>query len=110
APSPLLRTATMTLLKTPRPRQRRKRADRPFPSWFRSRPRLEGMEDRTLLSTFLVTTTADGGPGSLRQAILDSNAATGGASTIDFAIPGQGVQTIAPASSLPAITRAVLLD
>ena len=35
------------------------------------------MEDRTLLSTFLVNTTADSGPGSLRQAILDSNAATG---------------------------------
>ena len=37
---------------------------------------------------FVVTTTADSGPGSLRQAILDSNAATGGTNTIDFAIPG----------------------
>ena len=45
---------------------------------FRLRPRLEAMEDRTLLSTFLVTNTADSGPGSLRQAILDSNADTGG--------------------------------
>src|SRR5262249_49441099 len=31
---------------------------------------------------FPVTTTADTGPGSLRQAILDSNAATGGTTTI----------------------------
>ena len=56
---------------------------------------------------FLVTTTADGGPGSLRQAILDSNAATGGTNTIDFAIPGPGVHTIALASPLPAITTSV---
>ena len=77
---------------------------------FRFRPRLEFMEDRTLLSTFLVNTTADSGAGSLRQAILDSNAATSGTSTIDFAIPGQGVQTIAPISPLPAITNSVLID
>jgi hypothetical protein len=68
------------------------------------------MEDRTLLSTFLVKNTADGGPGSLRQAILDSNAATGKTNTIDFAIPGGGVQTITPLSALPAITQAVLID
>ena len=59
---------------------------------------------------FAVTTTADSGPGSLRQAILDSDAATGGTNTIDFAIPGQGVQTIAPLSPLPAITNPVLID
>jgi hypothetical protein len=57
-----------------------------------------------------VTTTADSGPGSLRQAILDSNAAAGPANTIDFDIPGQGVQVIAPTSSLPAITNPVLID
>jgi len=68
------------------------------------------MEDRTLLSTFLVNNTADSGPGSLRQAIVDSNAATDGANTIDFNITGQGVQTIAPLSALPAITQAVLID
>ena len=44
---------------------------------FRLRPRVEWMEDRTLPSTFVVSSTADSGPGSLRQAILDSNAATG---------------------------------
>jgi hypothetical protein len=59
---------------------------------------------------FVVTTTADSGPGSLRQAILDSNAATGRANTIDFDIPDPGVQTIVPLSPLPAITDSVLID
>ncbi len=59
---------------------------------------------------FVVTDTKDAGPGSLRQAILDSNAATGGTNTIEFMIPGQGVQLIAPLSSLPAITSPVLID
>ncbi len=59
---------------------------------------------------FRVTTTADSGPGSLRQAIIDSNAATGGGNTIDFAIPATGVQTIALASPLPPITDSVLID
>ena len=57
-----------------------------------------------------VTTTADSGPGSLRQAILDANALSGATVTIDFAIPGSGVQTVAPLSALPAITNAVLID
>jgi hypothetical protein len=68
------------------------------------------MEDRTLLSIFVVKSTADSGPGSLRQAILDSNKTTGGTNTIAFKIPGHGVQVIAPASPLPAITRAVVID
>ena len=59
---------------------------------------------------FQVTTTADSGPGSLRQAILDSNAATGGTNTIDFAIPGQGLQTITLSSALPPITTSVSID
>jgi len=67
------------------------------------------MEDRTLLSAFTVSNTADAGPGSLRQAILESKAATG-ANTIDFNIPGQGVQILAPLSPLPAITNPVLID
>jgi len=60
--------------------------------------------------SFVVTTTADSGPGSLRQGILDSNAATGGSNTIDFAIPGTGAQTIALGSPLPPITASVLFD
>ena len=73
--------------------RRRRQPTRPaeyFGTSFQFRPRLEMMEDRTLLSTFLVSTTADSGAGSLRQAILDSNAATTGTNTIDFAIPGPG--------------------
>ena len=58
----------------------------------------------------LVDTTADSGPGSLRQAILDANTVTGQTVTIDFAIPGSGVQTIELASPLPAITASVSID
>ena len=55
---------------------------------------------------FTVTTSADAGPGSLRQAILDADGTPGPEPvTICFSIPGQGVQAIAPLSALPAITR-----
>jgi hypothetical protein len=53
------------------------------------------LEPRTLLATFTVTTDADAGPGSLRQAILDANAAAG-ADDIHFALPGEGVHAIRP--------------
>ena len=87
---------------TPRRRARRTAPACVFSgTMFRLRPRVEWMEDRTLLSTFLVSNTGDSGPGSLRQAILDSNAAIGATNTIDFDISGSGVQTIAPAL-LPA--------
>jgi hypothetical protein len=99
-----------TILEAPRRSNRPWRADRPFPRWRRSKPRLEGIEDRTLLSSFNVTNTGDSGPGSLRQAILDSNNDTKATNTIDFDIPGGGVQTIVPVSGLPAITRAALID
>ena len=73
-------------------------------------PASKFMEDRTLLASFLVINTDSSGRGSLRQAILDSDAATGGTHTIDFDIPGSGVQTIVPLSALPAITHSVLID
>ena len=60
-------------------------------------------------ATLTVTTTADSGAGSLRQAILDSNASIGTLDTIAFAI-GSGVQTILPASALPTITDPVVID
>ena len=73
------------------------------------RPRIEALEGRTLLATFTVSNTADGGPGSLRQAIADANAdAT--ADTIAFNIPGAGVHTIVPATALPAIVNPVTID
>lgn len=60
-------------------------------------------------STFTVSNTNDAGAGSLRQAILDVNAAAG-PHTIHFTIPAAGVQTIAPVSMLPAISNTVTLD
>jgi hypothetical protein len=68
---------------------------------------VESLEDRTLLSTFTVLNTSDSGPDSLRQAILDANAATG-TDTIAFTIAGGGAQTIAPITALPALTGPVV--
>jgi hypothetical protein len=85
----------------------------PRPRRGRFRPGLECLEGRCVPAVFLVTNTLDAGPGSLRQAILDSNA-TAGPNTIDFAIPGGGVQKILVGSMtgmpLPAITNAVTID
>ena len=61
-------------------------------------------------ATLTVTTTSDSGAGSLRQAILDSNASAGVVDTIAFAIPGGGVQTISPATALPTVTDPVVID
>jgi len=58
-------------------------------------------------ATLVVTNTSDSGAGSLRQAILN---ATNGADTIAFQIPGAGVHTISPASTLPALTEPVVID
>jgi uncharacterized repeat protein (TIGR01451 family) len=71
---------------------------------------VEVMEARCLLASFTVTNTGDGGPGSLRQAILDSNASGNPSNTINFNIPGTGVQTITPQSPLPTITVPVTID
>ncbi|HEV7428831.1 MAG TPA: Calx-beta domain-containing protein [Thermoanaerobaculia bacterium] len=60
-------------------------------------------------STFVVNSTLDSGAGTLRQAIIDANAAAG-IDTITFAIPGAGLHTISPASNLPNITEGVIID
>ena len=60
-------------------------------------------------ATFTVSTTADSGAGSLRQAITDANS-TPGADTITFSIAGSGVQTITVSSALPTITESVIID
>jgi hypothetical protein len=57
---------------------------------------------------FTVTNTNDSGAGSLRQAILDANGMGGG--TIQFNIPGTGVQTISPLSAFPNIAQPVIID
>jgi len=56
-----------------------------------------------------VTTIADGGAGSLRQAITDANSAAC-ASPITFAISGAGAHTITLSSALPALTANVTID
>ncbi|MFZ6021488.1 MAG: hypothetical protein ACOYXO_17975, partial [Chloroflexota bacterium] len=61
-------------------------------------------------AVYNVTTTADSGAGSLRQAILDANA-NPGADTITFAIGAPGSQqTIQPLSALPTISDPVTVD
>src|SRR5262245_15107308 len=72
------------------------------------RLRFDPLEVRVVPNTYTVTTTADAGAGSLRQAILDANA-NAGADTIDFGI-GTGAQTIAPLSALPTVTDPVTID
>ncbi len=60
-------------------------------------------------NTYTVTSTADAGAGTLRQAILDANA-NPGADSIAFAIVGSGVQKIAPLTILPNISESVTID
>src|SRR5262245_15243985 len=59
-------------------------------------------------ATFMVTTTLQDGPGSLRQAILDANT-TAGTDEIRFQIPPDGPHTI-DATLLPEIQEPVILD
>jgi hypothetical protein len=64
-------------------------------------------------NVFTVTTTADSGTGSLRQAIIDANAipnGTGGPDIITFDFRAAGVYTISLASMLPAVTQPVIID
>ncbi|MCM3905878.1 MAG: hypothetical protein ND866_29665 [Pyrinomonadaceae bacterium] len=61
------------------------------------------------LLVFTVTNVNDSGPGSLRQALQDSNN-TGGTDTITFNIPGAGVQTITLSSGLPGQNQPVIID
>jgi len=96
------------------PRQARHPAARaalasPLPVPCRPIKWVEGLEQRVLLAVFTVTTIADAGPGSLRQAIVDANAAAG-ADEIHFNIPGDAVHSIAPLSALPVVSGAVTID
>src|SRR5437016_4418481 len=67
-------------------------------------------------TSLMVTNTADSGPGSLRQAILDSNASAGVLDTIAFNVSGAGctgspaICTIGPSTGLPTISDPVILD
>ena len=70
---------------------------------------VESLEGRRLLATFAVTSAADSGAGTMRDAILQANAASG-LDAITFALPGSGVRTITPASALPDVTDPVSID
>jgi hypothetical protein len=61
-------------------------------------------------ATLTVTNTIDSGPGSLRQAILDSNASVGVLDTITFAIPGTGPFALLLGGAAPVVTDPVVID
>lgn len=62
-------------------------------------------------ATFIVSSTADSGTATLRQAVVDANATPNEADTIAFNISGAGPHTITLASALPDITdNGVLID
>ncbi len=88
------------------------RSRRPGTRHIRRRPLAEHFEPRLLLASFVVQNTLDSGFGSLRQAILDSNATPGsGTNTISFGItPSAATYTINLQTALPAITYPVLID
>lgn len=66
---------------------------------------LFGLSISVQAATITVTSDADSGPGTLRDAITQANASAGVADTIEFAItPLGGVKTINLLSPLPAIT------
>jgi parallel beta-helix repeat protein len=71
-------------------------------------PRVEPLEGRLLLTGFVVSNFNNGGPGSLAQAILDSNGA-GGSNTISFQFdPGLTPHPIA--GPLPEVDTSVTID
>ncbi len=76
-----------------------------------ARPVLEVLEGRWAPAVLTVTTAADSGPGSLRQAILDSDNPPNSPvlNIINFSI-GSGPQTIALASRLPEVVHPVIID
>ncbi len=88
-------------------RKRGERLRRPTPGGRRSaRPRLEMLENRTLLSVDVVTNTNDSGPGSLRATI-------GGASsgdTIEFASNVTGTITLSATNGPLDITQKLEIE
>lgn len=64
---------------------------------------------RLSAATFTVINTLDSGGGSLRQALVDANNASG-PHTIRFQVPGSGVHTITPLAALPPLLEPILID
>ena len=79
------------------------------PSHSTRRIRFDTLEERRLLAVLPVTTAADSGPGSLREAIQTANTLAD-VDQIQFAIPGTGVQSIALLSALPNLLQPVIID
>ncbi len=72
---------------------------RPPRPWFQRKPwdlRLEMLETRVVPTAYTVTNTNDSGAGSLRQAILDANAAAG-TNSISFSLPANSTITLSSA-------------
>jgi hypothetical protein len=72
-------------------------------------PRAELLERRVLLTTYVVSTTADSGPNSLRAAVTAANA-NPGPDDIRFDLPGEGVHRITLASALPSLDGPTTID
>ncbi len=72
-------------------------------------PSLLSIVPPALPTTYTVTTIADFGPGSLRQAILSANA-NAGLDTIQFNITPNALLTITPITPLPDVTDPVIID
>jgi parallel beta-helix repeat protein len=70
--------------------------------------KIEALEPRTLFSVFVVSTTADSGSGSLRDAIILANASSADAKIL-FDL-GSGLHTIRPLSALPAIVPRIDIE
>lgn len=69
---------------------------------------LENLENRRLMATFTVTSSADSGAGSLRDAITQANATTA-ADVVNFNINGGGSYVI-PTQATYAITQPLTID
>jgi hypothetical protein len=67
------------------------------------------LDNLYVATRLVVTTNADSGFGSLREAINVANSHAG-PDTITFNLPGTNVQTIAPLTALPTITGPVVMD
>ncbi len=65
---------------------------------------IESLEPRAMLATFLVNNTSDSGMGSLRQAILEANNASGRDSVIFVGVPGPIQLTTGPLDVTGAVT------
>jgi hypothetical protein len=102
----------------PRRLKRRPTARGPAPRRRPFRPGVEALEERQLLSNWVVTNTADSGVGSLRQAIIHADTMGSAGDHIVFDIPTTdlgynpttGAFTIRPQSALPLVSTPVSID